>query len=125
MPKPSPPDPRHVLGAHAEDRAAAHLESLGYRILERNVRLKVGELDIVAEHEDDLVFVEVRARTDSNQVHPAETVTPRKQKQVVRCAMAYLQQHGIEDRMVRFDVVAVLEDKNLIEVYPAAFEAGR
>lgn len=118
-------DPRHVLGAGAEERAAAFLEQQGLHILERNVKLKVGEIDMVATDGDTLVFVEVRARTHPDQVHPAATVTPAKQRRVVRCAMAYCQQRKVRDTMIRFDVVAVLGPRGGIEHYPNAFEAGR
>ncbi|HUU00331.1 MAG TPA: YraN family protein [Myxococcota bacterium] len=118
-------DPRHILGAAAEDQARDYLAGQGYQILERNVRYKVGELDIVATEGETLVFVEVRSRSNPNQVHPAATVTPRKQRQVVRAAMAYCQDHNIKDTMIRFDVVAVLGDKGEIELYKNAFEAGR
>ncbi len=118
-------DPRHAYGSRSEDQAAAFLEARGYRIRERNARYKVGELDIVADDGETLVFVEVRARTRPDQVHPAATVTPRKQRQIVRAAMAYCQDHRIADRMIRFDVVAVLGDEGEIELIQNAFDAGR
>jgi len=118
-------DPRHELGSEAERRAAAYLTEQGYKILDRNVSYKVGELDIVAMDGDTLVFVEVRSRTHHDQVHPAATVTRRKQRQIVRSAMAYCQDHKIQDTMIRFDVVAVLGPKGEIELFPNAFEAGR
>lgn len=118
-------DPRHELGATSEDQAAIFLKKKGYRILDRNVAYKVGEVDIVAEDGETLVFVEVRSRTDPDQVHPAATVTRRKQRQIVRTAMAYCQHHKIRDTMIRFDVVAVLGPEGEIELYQNAFEAGR
>jgi len=118
-------DPRHQLGSEAEAQAAEWLGKKGYQILERNVSYKVGELDIVARDGDTLVFVEVRSRTHHDQVHPAATVTRRKQRQIVRAAMAYCQHHGIKDTMIRFDVVAVLGAGGEIELFQNAFEAGR
>jgi putative endonuclease len=119
-------DPRHQLGARSEQRACDYLARRGYRILERNATFRVGEVDIVAEDGDTLVFVEVRARSAPDQVHPAATITPRKQQQVVRAAMAYCQKHHVRDRMIRFDVVAVLGPRgDEIELYQNAFEAGR
>ena len=116
---------RHLLGSRSEDLAAEYLLGEGYRILERNATFKVGELDIVALDGDTLVFVEVRSRSDPDQVHPAATVTRRKQRQIVRAAMAYCQDNRITDRMIRFDVVAVLGLEGEIELYKNAFEAGR
>jgi putative endonuclease len=118
-------DPRHELGATSEDQAAVFLKKKGYRILERNAVYKVGEVDIVAQDGETLVFVEVRSRTDPGQVHPAATVTRKKQRQIVRTAMAYCQHHQIRDTMIRFDVVAVLGPEGVIELYQNAFEAGR
>ena len=118
-------DPRHLLGASAEERAGQFLVDHGYEIIDRNVRYKIGELDIVAREGDTLVFVEVRARSHPAQVHPAATVTPAKQRRLVRAAMAYCQDHRIKNTMIRFDVVAVLADSGQIELYRNAFEAGR
>lgn len=118
-------DPRHQLGTAAEDQAAEFLSKRGYRILDRNVAYKVGEIDIVAEDGETLVFVEVRSRSNPGQVHPAATVTRKKQRQIVRTALAYCQHHRIRDKMIRFDVVAVLGPGGEIELYRNAFEAGR
>ena len=118
-------DPRHTYGSRSEDQAAAYLQARGYLIRARNARYKVGEIDIVAEDGETLVFIEVRARTDPDQVHPAATVTPRKQRQIVRAAMAYCQDHRIRDQMIRFDVVAVLGLDGEIELIQDAFDAGR
>jgi putative endonuclease len=86
---------------------------------------RVGELDIVAQDGETLVFVEVRARSNPHQVHPAATVTWSKQRQIVRAAMAYCQDHKAFDRLIRFDVVAVLGPDNRIEIFKNAFEACR
>jgi len=118
-------DPRHRLGASAEDRAADYLAKHGYRILERNAVNRLDEIDIVTEDGETLVFVEVRSRSHPDQVHPAATVTRKKQQQIVRTAMAWCALHRIKDRMLRFDVVAVLGPQGDIELYQNAFEAGR
>lgn len=118
-------DPRHAFGQEAEERAAAFLARHGYRILERNLRTRLGEVDIVAMDGDTLVFVEVRSRRDASAVHPAATVTRRKQRQVVRVAMLYCQKHEVRDTMIRFDVVAVLGERGPLELIRNAFEAGR
>ncbi len=118
-------DPRQLIASWSEDLAATYLQDQGLTILERNVRYKVGELDIVAKDNATLVFVEVRARTDPNQVHPAATVTKAKQRRVIKAAMAYCQDHQITDTVIRFDVVAVLGPDGQLEHYPNAFEAYR
>lgn len=118
-------DRRRLFGDSSEELAVQCLRESGYKVLERNVRFKVGEIDVVAEDSETLVFVEVRARTDPEQIHPAATVTRRKQLQIIRAAMTYLQERGIRDRMVRFDVVAVLGPLGECELLQNAFEAGR
>ena len=78
------------------------------RILDRNVREKFAEIDIVAEDGDTLCFIEVRTRNDTRLGHPAETVTPKKQHQVRRAAEAYLARRGILNRAIRFDVATIV-----------------
>jgi putative endonuclease len=116
---------RRALGQSSEDLAAAFLEKRGYRIVVRNKRFKIGEIDIVATDGETLVFVEVRSRSDPSQVHPAETITPKKKRQIIRAAMAYCQDEGISDTMIRFDVVVVLGPDGEIDLIQNAFEAGR
>ncbi len=117
------------LGAKGEDIAVRYLESRGYRIVERNYRVRLGEIDIIAEHGKDLVFIEVKTRTDTFFGTPFESVTPQKQKQLSKVALDYLgrqEQHG---RPARFDVIgiilkgnsAVLQDAD-IEMVQNAFD---
>lgn len=98
---------RTALGRAGEDAAARHLSELGYRILARNLRFRFGELDIVAEENGWVVFVEVKTRTGGGFGSAAEAVTPAKQRQLVRLAGAYLAANGGEARPCRFDVVTV------------------
>jgi putative endonuclease len=111
---------RHRLrtGRLAEARAAEHLGSLGYRILERNARTKFGELDIVTfdARRRALVFVEVKAVRAGSQVGPRRPVvwvTPRKQAQVRRLATAWIAERRPEGSVpryaeIRFDAVGVV-----------------
>jgi putative endonuclease len=106
-------DPRRRLGAAGERLAAAHLERLGYRIVDRNHRTRWGELDLVAHDGDTLVFVEVKTRRASARAgSPFEAVGPRKQAQVRRIAAGWLVR--VTDRPhaenLRFDVVGVTVD---------------
>ena len=75
---------KRAVGAAYEAKAAKHLESLGYRILERNYRCRTGEIDLVAMHEGCLVFVEVKYRQDAHAGYGAEAVTWRKRQQIVK-----------------------------------------
>jgi putative endonuclease len=100
-------DGRGATGRSAEDRAAALLESRGYRIVARNWRRPEGELDIVADHDGVCVFVEVRSRTGEEFGHPLESINPRKRGQIVRTARLYLDAEPTSATGFRFDVVGV------------------
>lgn len=95
------------LGASAEADATRLLLEAGYRIVERNYRCKIGELDIIARDGDVLVFVEVRSRSDDEHGSAAEMVLRRKQRRVVRVARHYLGVVAPVFDECRFDVVAI------------------
>ena len=82
---------RSRLGSEAEEQCVIFLERAGYRIRERNWLVREGELDIVAERDEVLCFVEVRMRTSAVFGDPSLTVTWEKQRRVVRAALRYLQ----------------------------------
>jgi putative endonuclease len=117
---------RQALGIIGEELAARELASRGYAILERRYRTRYGEIDIVAEDGETLVFVEVRARATDEFGTAAESVTDRKKRKVTAMAVDYLTRHHVTNRPCRFDVVAIdaaLSDTPDITVYPAAFDA--
>ena len=98
---------RKALGELGERWAREYLERNGYRIRETNFRCREGEIDIVAQHEDCLVFVEVRTKTGSRFGTPEESVTAAKQEKLVSVAMSYLQTHDDLPSEWRIDVVAI------------------
>ena len=116
-------DNRRSLGDRGEDLAAAHLKKQGYKILERNYRTPIGEIDLVARHQGALVFIEVKTRRSRRFGSPQEAVHPAKQERLRNLAEYYLQQQGLGEVMVRFDVVGILwqEGKPQIEVIEGAF----
>lgn len=95
------------LGAKGEEIAVSFLKSKGYRIVERNYRVRLGEIDIIAEQGGDLVFIEVKTRTDILYGSPFESVTLQKQKQLSKVALEYMNKKSCHDRPSRFDVVGV------------------
>ena len=98
---------RQRVGSIGENIAAAYLKSAGYQILERNLRLSIGELDMVASEHGTLVFVEVRTRR-GDKMGPLEEAIPDKKKTKLRLlAELYLQQKPNPERHVRIDVVLV------------------
>ncbi len=98
---------RQGLGRTGERLAAEELTRQGYSIVERNFRCRYGEIDLIAEEGDDLVFVEVKTRRGSVYGLPEEAVTPRKQQKIVQVATYYLDLHACSERSWRIDVVAV------------------
>jgi len=98
---------RQGLGRLGERLAAERLASCGYRIVERNFRCQHGEIDIVAEDGQDLVFVEVKTRRGNAFGRPEEAVNVRKQRKIVQVATYYLDLHECFERSWRVDVVAV------------------
>ena len=119
-------DARQLLGRIGEDLAVEHLEAQGYAILERRYRTDRGEIDIVAQDGETIVFVEVKARESREFGSAAEAVTRQKQRQVVSMAVEYLARHRLNCCPCRFDVVAIddaLSDWPEIEVFQGAFDA--
>jgi len=100
-------DRRRSLGRAGESLAVRELGRRGYRIVRRNWRCSVGEIDIVAEIDGVLVFVEVRTRRGDAHGTPQESITPAKQAKLIETALTYLQEHVIEERDWRIDVAAV------------------
>jgi putative endonuclease len=98
------PDP---LSERGENVAAKHLRNLGYKILERNYRTNVGEIDIIARDGKTLVFVEVKTRAYDDPT-PEEQVNNHKQHQNTKAAKMYLGRFGQPQPPARFDVVAVV-----------------
>jgi putative endonuclease len=96
-------------GAEAEALAARYLAHQGYRILERNFRVKGGELDIVALDGAVTCFVEVRARRSAAYGRPEETIGPRKQARLILAARHWLAKHRAD--RCRFDAVGILGGK--------------
>jgi putative endonuclease len=118
---------RKQYGNEAESRAVEFLEAEGYVIRDRNVSYRYGELDVVAEKDGVLCFVEVRMRSSGVNGEPQLTVMSVKQHKVVKAAMGYLQRHRLMGRtMVRFDVIAVTGRgaSAQLEHIPNAFDAG-
>lgn len=96
------------LGKQGEALAAAYLQKKGFVIKEKNYRQKVGEIDIIAQEGNTLVFVEVKTRTTLRFGQPYEAITQQKQKQLRRVAEDYLSRNKKQDSIVRFDVVSIL-----------------
>ncbi|MBX3121444.1 MAG: YraN family protein [Nitrospira sp.] len=103
-------DRRRLLGDEGEGQAEAYLRRQGYRILGRNVRSPLGELDLIADDGGTLVFVEVKRRRSGAYGGAIEAVDARKRAKLIQLASQYLAQHRLHDRPCRFDVVLIQDD---------------
>ncbi|NLC70558.1 MAG: YraN family protein [Desulfuromonadaceae bacterium] len=113
---------RLSLGKWGEETAASYLQAQGMKIIERNYRTPLGEIDLIAHHKKNLVFVEVKTRRSNLFGVPQEAVGKRKQHQIIRAAQWYLQSNPT-NLQPRFDVVAVhaAGDQPVIDHIPDAF----
>ena len=103
-------DDRRSVGKRGEDAAARFLTKRGWVIVERNVRSRLGEIDLVARDRETLVFVEVKCRREPIGDPPEAAVTPDKQRRLGRLAAGYLKRHRLGEITCRFDVLAVTLD---------------
>jgi putative endonuclease len=95
------------LAEHGENLAARHLRNQGLRILLRNFRCELGEIDIVARDGKTIVFVEVKTR-ENDSVAPESAVDSDKQQHIARVARFYLSRYGLPQPPHRFDIVAIV-----------------
>lgn len=115
---------KQILGEEGERIAETYLKRKGYRLVERNYRCPVGELDLVVLDHRIIVFVEVKTRTDDRFGAPLESVNPRKQQKMIKTALFFLNQHRLHHREARFDVVGIsLKDQEpVVEHIENAFD---
>jgi putative endonuclease len=100
----------HRFGRRAEDLTVAHLTGRGWRILDRNWRFRHKELDIVAERDGVVAFVEVKARGAGGWGHPLEAITSAKQRELRVAARAWIAARGRYGQRYRFDAAVVVRD---------------
>lgn len=95
------------IGKKGELLAKNYLISNNYIILDLNYRNKIGEIDIIAMHNDILVFVEVKTRTSIRYGYPYEAVNKKKQDKIIYSSLLYLKQKGFKDIQLRYDIIEV------------------
>lgn len=114
-----------ILGQKGESLALELLRRRGYRIVDQNVRLKRGELDIIAREGDTLCFIEVKTRIKPKQGAAVESIPLFKQRKLVKLALTYLKYKKLLEEKARFDVVAVDQEEDgtyRIELIKNAFD---
>ena len=98
------------LGNAGELFAANYLENHGYKIIAKNFRVRSAEIDIIAEIDDMIVFVEVKTRSNIKHGLPVEAVNFRKQQKIIEAAGVFLQDEKYFDKACRFDVIEIYSD---------------
>ncbi len=113
-------------GKSGEDLAVLFLKNEGYRIIERNYRCPLGEMDIVAADRDVLAFIEVKSRRNAKYGDPQLAVGVKKQQKLSMVAQYYLKERRLLNRQARFDVVAVRMSPqgNRVELIRDAFQVS-
>jgi putative endonuclease len=107
---------RQKLGAYGEKIAADYLVSMGYKLIAQNYRTRQGEIDMIAEDGDELVFIEVKTARDDRYGPPETWVNPRKQRKIFRNALYYVTVHHLNDIDCRFDVIAIIQTAGIPEI---------
>jgi putative endonuclease len=95
------------LGKEGEDKGVRYLKSLGYKILTRNFHSRFGEIDIVAQEKDTIVFVEVKTRSDNEYGPPEESITPWKLARLLKACQYFCLKNNINNSPLRLDVLAI------------------
>lgn len=99
---------RHLLGETAEQLAQNAMQAKGLKLVDKNFRCKLGEIDLIFQDKNCLVFTEVRARTCSDKMDPFESIDEYKQQKIINTAEYYLlKNHRFADYLCRFDAIAV------------------
>ncbi len=97
-----------LLGKTGEELAASLLKENGYKILARNFKTRIGEIDIIARDKDTISFVEVKTRHSDKFGLPQEAISSSKQRQISKAALVYLKDNNLLNKKARFDVVSIL-----------------
>lgn len=116
------------LGKSGEEAAIDFLKENGYKILVRNYRTKLGEIDIVAYDRDTIAFIEVKTRLKNRFGLPKEAILASKQRQISKAALLFLKENNLLDRKARFDVVSIMysqKQRPRLDLIKNAFELDK
>jgi putative endonuclease len=112
------------LGKFGEESAIDLLKTNGYRILARNYKTKLGEIDIIARDKDTVCFIEVKTRHSDRFGLPQEAISRSKQRHIAKVALVFLKENNLLDKRARFDVISIMhsEDTSKLDLIKNAFE---
>jgi putative endonuclease len=103
------------LGKQGENAALSFLEKKGYKVLGSNWKAGANEIDIIAENDDFIVFVEVKTRSENYLEHPRTAVMASKQKSIIGAANQYIHRYNI-DKECRFDIITIIKNNGEFEI---------
>lgn len=101
------PQDFQITGTQGERRAREYLAGKGYALLAQNFRMRGAEIDLIAQDEETIVFIEVKTRSGAHSVPGREAVTAAKQRRICQGALYYLMKNGLMNRQARFDVIEI------------------
>ena len=112
------------LGKFGEESAIDLLKNNGYRILARNYKTKLGEIDIIARDKDTVCFIEVKTRHSDRFGLPQEAISRSKQRHIAKVALMFLKENNLLSKRARFDVISIMhsEDTSKLDLIKNAFE---
>lgn len=106
----------HELGRIGENIIADYITKLGYKVVERNFECNQGEIDIIAKDKEELVFIEVKTRTDISYGEASEAVTDTKKRHLINSIKYYIYKQKLENQPIRIDVAEVYINKGKVKV---------
>lgn len=98
---------RHIIGKIGEDLAVKYLEQIGYKVIERNFECRQGEIDIIALDKNEIIFIEVKTRTNIRFGVPIDAINEIKQKHLTKAVKYYLYSRNLENEFIRIDVIEI------------------
>lgn len=107
---------KHIIGKFGEETAKRFLVNKGYKILDTNFYCKRGEIDIIALDKKEIVFIEIKSRTNKEFGLPSESVTSKKIEHILKAAEYYLYIRNLENQPTRIDVIEIYIHKTQIKI---------
>jgi putative endonuclease len=107
---------KYEYGMQGQQDAEKFLQNKGYGILERNFRVRTGEIDLIARDKNYIVFIEVKYRSGVNYGYPRESVGTAKQRKIIKTAMYYIAVNELDNQDFRFDVMEVLSQGERVTI---------
>lgn len=99
---------KRVLGKKGEEIASKYLIKSGYKVIEKNYRTKYGEIDLICEKEDSIIFIEVRTKTNLDYILPEESITSKKIEHLKKSSLEYLSNSNRKYKNIKFEFIGIL-----------------